>query len=90
MYELANVVPTLREFYQNASDNYEQARTRYINSIINDVIVFFCIISNLLQSLPCFSLVSLNGMFATAIRKAFPVWSEIGNPSAHSTTRRGF
>ena len=32
---------------------------------------------------------SLNGMFATAIRKAFPVWSESGKPFVHSTTRRG-
>lgn len=35
LYELANVVPTLGRFYHTASDTYEQARTRYINSIIN-------------------------------------------------------
>lgn len=35
LYELANVVPTLGRFYHMASDAYEQARTRYINSVIN-------------------------------------------------------
>eukprot|EP00249_Psilotum_nudum_P012124 c23592_g1_i1 orf=378-3053(+) len=35
LYELANVVPTLARFYHQASDAYEQACTRYINSIIN-------------------------------------------------------
>ncbi|MCO5609659.1 hypothetical protein L7F22_063889 [Adiantum nelumboides] len=35
LYELANVVPTLGRFYHTASDQYEQARSRYINSVIN-------------------------------------------------------
>lgn len=35
MFDLANVVPTLARYYQQASEAYEQACTRYINSIIN-------------------------------------------------------
>ncbi|KAH9551801.1 hypothetical protein CY35_09G031900 [Sphagnum magellanicum] len=35
MFDLANVVPTLARFYQQASEAYEQACTRYINSVIN-------------------------------------------------------
>uniref|UniRef100_A0A0D6QYJ6 Exocyst complex component Sec3 PIP2-binding N-terminal domain-containing protein n=1 Tax=Araucaria cunninghamii TaxID=56994 RepID=A0A0D6QYJ6_ARACU len=35
LYDLANVVPTLAKFYHQASEAYEQACTRYINSIIN-------------------------------------------------------
>lgn len=31
------MVPTLGRFYHMASDAYEQARTRYINSVINYV-----------------------------------------------------
>lgn len=35
LYEQANMVPTLAKFYHQASEAYEQACTRYINSIIN-------------------------------------------------------
>eukprot|EP00252_Welwitschia_mirabilis_P004626 TRINITY_DN14932_c0_g1_i1.p1 TRINITY_DN14932_c0_g1~~TRINITY_DN14932_c0_g1_i1.p1 ORF type:complete len:883 (+),score=188.57 TRINITY_DN14932_c0_g1_i1:136-2784(+) len=35
LYDLANVVPTLAKFYHQASEAYEQACTRYTNSIIN-------------------------------------------------------
>ncbi|KAJ7570158.1 hypothetical protein O6H91_01G108600 [Diphasiastrum complanatum] len=35
MFDIANVVPTLARFYHQASEAYEQACTRYINSIIN-------------------------------------------------------
>ncbi|EFJ12163.1 hypothetical protein SELMODRAFT_446742 [Selaginella moellendorffii] len=35
MFDLANMVPTLARFYQQASEAYEQACTRYVNSIIN-------------------------------------------------------
>ncbi|KAG6408695.1 hypothetical protein SASPL_131714 [Salvia splendens] len=34
LYDLANVVPTLAKFYHQASEAYEQACTRFINSII--------------------------------------------------------
>ncbi|KAL8478310.1 hypothetical protein ACS0TY_030283 [Phlomoides rotata] len=34
LYDLANVVPTLAKFYHQASDAYEQACTRLINTII--------------------------------------------------------
>eukprot|EP00270_Netrium_digitus_P018877 TRINITY_DN726_c0_g1_i1.p1 TRINITY_DN726_c0_g1~~TRINITY_DN726_c0_g1_i1.p1 ORF type:complete len:898 (-),score=306.71 TRINITY_DN726_c0_g1_i1:217-2910(-) len=33
-YDLANTLPTLRSFYQRASDAYEQACTNYIESVI--------------------------------------------------------
>ncbi len=39
MFDLANVVPTLARFYQQASEAYEQACTRYINSVINYVCI---------------------------------------------------
>ncbi|CAN4084803.1 unnamed protein product [Withania somnifera] len=34
LYDLANVVPTLAKFYHQASESYEQACTRHINTII--------------------------------------------------------
>ncbi|XP_051139277.1 exocyst complex component SEC3A-like isoform X2 [Andrographis paniculata] len=34
LYELANVVPTLAKFYHQASEAYDQACTRYINTVI--------------------------------------------------------
>lgn len=34
LYDLANVVPTLAKFYHQASEAYEQACTRFINTII--------------------------------------------------------
>ncbi|KAI9118036.1 hypothetical protein K1719_010368 [Acacia pycnantha] len=34
LYDLANVVPTLAKFYHQASEAYEQACTRHINTII--------------------------------------------------------
>ncbi|KAK4429118.1 Exocyst complex component SEC3A [Sesamum alatum] len=34
LYDLANVVPTLAKFYHQASESYDQACTRYINTII--------------------------------------------------------
>eukprot|EP00245_Coleochaete_scutata_P011084 TRINITY_DN4045_c0_g1_i1.p1 TRINITY_DN4045_c0_g1~~TRINITY_DN4045_c0_g1_i1.p1 ORF type:complete len:907 (-),score=229.59 TRINITY_DN4045_c0_g1_i1:206-2926(-) len=34
MFEMANVVPTLARFYQAASEKYENACSRYINTII--------------------------------------------------------
>ncbi|KAG6545685.1 hypothetical protein Mapa_012870 [Marchantia paleacea] len=35
MFDLANVVPTLGLYYQQASEAYEQACTRYVNTVIN-------------------------------------------------------
>ncbi|XP_059289684.1 exocyst complex component SEC3A-like isoform X1 [Lycium ferocissimum] len=34
LYDLANIVPTLAKFYHQASESYEQACTRHINTII--------------------------------------------------------
>lgn len=41
VYELANVVPTLAKFYHQASEAYEQACARFINTIIYYVSALF-------------------------------------------------
>lgn len=37
MYDLATVVPAMEPFYNQASDSYEQACVRYVNTLINYV-----------------------------------------------------
>lgn len=37
MFNLINVIPTLGLYYQQASEAYEQACTRYVNTVINYV-----------------------------------------------------
>ncbi|KAL2610060.1 hypothetical protein R1flu_028633 [Riccia fluitans] len=55
MFDLANVVPTLGHYYQHASEAYEQACTRYVNTVINyqfeRLFQFFQRVENLLYTI---------------------------------------
>lgn len=44
LYDLANVVPTLANFYHQASEAYEQACTRHISSIIFLVSIYLLVL----------------------------------------------
>ncbi|KAH7289113.1 hypothetical protein KP509_31G058500 [Ceratopteris richardii] len=72
LYELANAVPALGRFYHIASDQYEQARVRYISSIINHFEKLFQFgqkVENMLYTVPPEEVPSTYGLTRGEMRK---------------------
>ncbi|GAB2271876.1 Exocyst complex component S3A [Dionaea muscipula] len=73
LYDLANVVPTLAKFYHQASEAYEQACTRHINSIIETqfgrLIQFIIQVERYMIAIPLEDISLQNGLSKLELRK---------------------